>query len=146
MIADRLLPLIGLLSASAWLACWTAGCVYGPQTGAWWGVPVVDEYGEMAARVPLSILGAVLSLGVTAAVMFWPEASWLKHTGRRAALGIGGITAVNFLLSLFRVDPAPVWWVLRWDSWFGLAFTMIALGVFFGLPHLSGTEGELSSS
>ena len=44
-LSDAVLPLLGTLTVSAWLACWLDGCAYGRPTAAWWGLMAKDEWG-----------------------------------------------------------------------------------------------------
>jgi prolipoprotein diacylglyceryltransferase len=134
-LADRLLPLLGMVCLGAWTACWLDGCAYGPETQAWWGLPVVNEFGEQTTRLPVPLIVAVLDSAVAAAAIFLPARKWLSAPGRRAALGLSGVSLVHFTLSLLRTDPTPTLWVFRWESWFALAFTLAAVGTMLFLVH-----------
>ena len=95
-----------------------------------------------ARRWPIQALGSILSV-LSVVVAEWLRARrWLLTPGRSAILGVGGISLVNFIISLFRVDPAPYLWGLRWESWFAMLITISAAGAFFALFASSAAEGE----
>lgn len=61
-LADTLLPLAGAVAITAWLGCWVDRCGYGIQSAGWWALPGRDEWGRLANRVPVQLLGAVFTL------------------------------------------------------------------------------------
>src|SRR4030042_879071 len=61
-LADMLLPLAGTLTIAAWLGCWVGGCGYGVALDMGGAVPGGDEGGVLAKRVPVQLLGAILTL------------------------------------------------------------------------------------
>jgi len=138
---DALLPLLGALAASIWLACWAEGCAYGPPAEGWWGVPVRGEFGEVARRWPLQALGAILS-GILVFGVDFRARRWPLTPGRSAILGVGGISLINLIISLFRVDPAPYLWGLRQESWFAILITILAAGAFFALREKDAKDAE----
>ena len=81
-LADALLPLLGTLTVSLWLANWVDGNAYGPLTDGWWGVPISDQFGEVARRWPLSAFGATLS-GALVFVAEWLGARWRQKSLRK---------------------------------------------------------------
>lgn len=122
--ADGLLPLLSILTVTAWLACWPAGCAYGNPTEAWWGAPVRDEWGASAFRQPVQLLGATASLA-----LFWAvdrSRKWLTTPGGAASLGLLGLTLVGFGLSFLRADLVPTWRGLRLEAWGWLGLAAIA--------------------
>lgn len=122
-LVTALLPLLATLAVSAWLSCWQAGCAYGPPSNSWWGIPSRDEWGNLVLRWPTQLLGALLALG-----LFW-LLDWRRRvTG--AAEEIAGFTILGFslqmlALSFLRVDPLPVWYGLRSDTWAALALSLV---------------------
>ncbi|RLD11880.1 MAG: hypothetical protein DRI56_00005 [Chloroflexota bacterium] len=130
-LADTMLPLLGTLAASLWLANWVNGNTYGPLTNSWWGLPITNQFGEIARRWPLSAFGAILS-GVLVFGAEWARGRWWTNIpGRGAILGTFGLSLTTLIISLFRVNPAPRLWGLRWESWFAILFTIAAAVVFF---------------
>ncbi len=140
-LADTLLPLLGALTASIWLACWAEGVAYGPPAEGWWSVPVRNQFGEVGERWPLQAVGATLSVLTVAGAKTLRGGRWSPAPGRSAILGVGGISLVNLVLSLLRVDPSPYLWGLRWESVFALASTVASGVAFFTLfPLREDTE------
>jgi hypothetical protein len=97
------------------MGCWFQACSYGFPSNAWWMLPSGDEWGVIAPRVPVQILGALATL-----LMIW-LLDWggrrLPVRGASAAMGLFGISAVLFGLSYLRADPTPIWNGLRLDAW-----------------------------
>jgi hypothetical protein len=143
-LAEALLPLAASMAVSGWLACWLAGCAYGAPSP--WGIPVVDEWGQLSPRLPVQPVGALLAL-----LLFWLlERALLSTPARRRNLAgkKPGLllrlaawlqsappgTASSGLLSLLsletaglsclRGDPAPLILGLRVDA---LAWAALAL-------------------
>lgn len=132
-LADALLPLAGSITVSAWLGCWVDGCAYGSTIDSWWAIPARDEWGTLAPRGPVQLLGALLTLGI-----FWllnRNWNWLHSPGLSANLGLLGLSLELFVLSFLRSDPAPFWHGLRLETWAALAFVAASV-----LPLLIRTE------
>lgn len=131
-LSDALLPLLGTLTVSAWLACWLDGSAYGKISSAWWGLPAKDEWGFVAPRVPLQLMAALVS-----AVWTWLLASGpirLEIPGMSASLGLLGFAIIALLISVVRSDPSRSWSGLRFDtleSLFLISFSLIAVLVAF---------------
>ncbi len=124
-LADTLLPLAGTLTIAAWMGCWLDSCAYGFPTNAWFAVPARDEWGIIANRVPVQLIGAVLSLLVVA-LMDWASRRLPIH-GTSAGLGLFCLSAIIFALTYLRADPAPVWNGLRLDAWGALGLMAFSL-------------------
>ncbi len=126
-LADRYLPLATALVVSAWLAGWADGVAYGAETAAWWGLPAIDEWGNLSRRAPLQMLAAILSL-----VVFWyaDRRRHPKHPGAAGSLALSGLGLLIFATALLRADPSPGWVGLRPEAWAGLGFTLLAGLVF----------------
>lgn len=129
-LADAMLPLAASLAVSAWLGCWLTGCAYGPPANAIWGIPAVDEWGELASRWPTQLIGALLALGI-----FWlldrsrawsVTPAWIKHPGSVASLALLGFSLEMLALSFLRADPSPGWQGLRLDAWSALTLSILA--------------------
>jgi prolipoprotein diacylglyceryltransferase len=127
VLADVLLPLAGTLTVSAWLGCWFDRCAYGLPSQAWWAIPQQDEWGVLANRVPVQLMGAAFTL-----ILIW----FLDQLGRqlavhglRGVLGVLAVSLVIFALSYLRADPAPIWNGLRLDAWGALMLIIVCLAV-----------------
>jgi len=125
-LADGLLPLALCLVVSTWLACWQAGCAYGPETArTWWSIPARDEWGHYSYRWPVQPGGAVITV-----LSFWvleglrPK---LERPGQLASLGLLLLSAQMAALSFMRVDPTFIWRDQRLDSWAALFFLILSL-------------------
>lgn len=125
--ADALLPLFVVLILAGWLAAWFDGSAYGPVGDGWWALPSMDEWGLTAPRLPVQIIGVLLTLAI-----FWLVDS--NHNryffpGQAAVLA-GALWALLFFgLSLWRVDPAPFWNGMRMDAWAALGFFVFACAI-----------------
>jgi prolipoprotein diacylglyceryltransferase len=126
LLADILFPLSGSLSITSWLGCWQATCAYGPPSTAWWALPGRDEWGVLASRLPVQLIGAVLTL-----LLLWlidRFSKYLPVAGMSAGIGWFGISSVIFSLSYFRADPVPIWHGLRLEAWGAIG--LMALSIF----------------
>ena len=129
-LADILIPLAGTLMTTAWLGCWLEGCSYGAVSGAWWALPARDEWGVLAARLPVQLLGAVITL-----LLVWlldRASQRLPQKGMAASLGLLGLSGEIFGLSFLRVDPSLYLHGLRLEAWGALGlmiFSLIAIVV-----------------
>jgi prolipoprotein diacylglyceryltransferase len=101
-LADALLPLATSIVTAAWLACWLDGCAYGAPVEAWWGVQARDEWGILLPRVPVQLIGALLSLG-----LFW---SLERITDRLPVSGqAAGLAVLSLSLILFGLGEGCAW-------------------------------------
>ena len=129
-LIDSYLAFYGLLAVGIWLAGWGTQSGYGPITESWFGIPVKDFFGLIKPRWPLPILGAVLSAGWTAGVIFYPLKRGV-NPGFRGLLGTVGLILINGTISFFRVDPVPSLWGLRYESWISIVLVVLALAYFY---------------
>jgi hypothetical protein len=151
VLADSLLPLVAAVSVSVWLSCWLDGCAYGPPILDWWGVPGIDEWGNLSSRLPVQLAGALLTLGLFWRLEYSPKEPELsprgpkKHrrqrrapAGVRASLGLFGLGLILLGAGLLRADPGLFWNGLRLDVWAALFFAGMAfiLLLLFILPRL----------
>jgi phosphatidylglycerol:prolipoprotein diacylglycerol transferase len=129
-LADWLYPLLPPVAIAGFLASWLAGAAYGPALppGTWWGLPAPDESGLVALRwplLPVAGLALLVFYGLMEQLVLLPRPSgWL------AALAATWYITVNLVVSLLRVDPAPVWHGLRIDTLGNLIFLALTLGLF----------------
>ncbi len=111
-LLDALLPLATSMAVSAWLACWLEGAAYGVSAQM---LPARDAWGEIAPRVPVQFLGAILTLGLFALVD-WRQP--LRSVPGQMAITWGlGFSMLMFVLTLLRGDIAPTWLGMRLDAW-----------------------------
>ena len=139
-LADSYLPLVGTVAVAIWMNGWGAGVGYGPRTNGWFGIPVRDLFGVIDNRWPLPILGAVLSAGWITGLVLLPLKQWNVKPGWKAVLGITGIVVINGVISLFRVDPAPLLWGIRGEAWFSIALLVCIAGII--LKQRNSTNNE----
>lgn len=124
LLADTLLPLAGALTVTSWLGCWVGTCAYGFSSNSWWALPARDEWGVLASRVPVQLLGAVLTLALVW-LMDW-AARHLPLQGLSASIGLFGISALVFGLSYLRADPMPIWQGLRLEAWGAVGLMLLS--------------------
>ncbi|HEX9091779.1 MAG TPA: prolipoprotein diacylglyceryl transferase family protein [Anaerolineales bacterium] len=131
LLADVLIPLAGTLTVTSWMGCWVDRCGYGMLSNSWWALPARDEWGVLADRVPVQLIGAIATL-----VLLWlldRAARRMPVQGMSATLGLYGISVIIFLLSYIRADPTPIWNGLRLEAWGALgmmifsSFTLVVL-------------------
>ncbi len=129
---DLYLPMWGTAAAVMWLAGWEAGVGYGPQTDAWFGIPVWDLYGQVSNRWPLPILGASLSAAWTACCCVHPLRRFpFLQSGQRGLIGLDGLLLINGGLSVMKVDPAPRFGGIRWETLLSGGFFLIVASMVF---------------
>jgi phosphatidylglycerol:prolipoprotein diacylglycerol transferase len=124
-LADGLLPMLEVLTILIWLACWLAGWAYGAVADAWWALPARDEWGAVAPRMPVQLMGAISAL-----VLFWVldrGRALLPYPGQAASLGLLGLALELFALSFLRADPSLVYRGLRLDAWGFLILAGVAM-------------------
>lgn len=132
-LADAMLPLVASVAVSTWMGCWQTGCAYGPPADHIWGIPAIDEWGQLAPRWPTQLIGAMLALAlfwVLDRSRSWPTLpTWVKNDGTPSALGVLGLSLELLALSFLRADPALAWRGLRLEAWAALG--IFALTVLF---------------
>jgi prolipoprotein diacylglyceryltransferase len=146
VLADQILPLLVVLPSAAWLGCWLEGCAYGlPANDAWWGLPVIDEWGQVTPRFPLQFLGALLALGIPWLLEVWGDGQsgqaaqpgrreatvkrgrrTLAQPGIRATLCLLGLALTMLGLSFLRGDPSLLWNGLRPETWGALGLLALS--------------------
>jgi prolipoprotein diacylglyceryltransferase len=124
MLADVLLPLAGTLTITAWMGCWLDRCGYGVTSNSWWALPAHDEWGVLADRIPVQLMGAILTL-----ILIWlldRSGKRLPVKGMSATFGLFALSAVVFVLSYLRADPIPIWNGLRLEAWGAIGLMILA--------------------
>jgi phosphatidylglycerol:prolipoprotein diacylglycerol transferase len=124
-LADFFLPLMGTLAITAWLGCWTDSCGYGLPSKAWWALPARDEWGVLAYRVPVQLIGAVSTLLIIG--LLDRASKRITVPGVSAATGVFLIALVVFCLSFLRADATPTLQGLRLEAWGALGLMVICI-------------------
>lgn len=126
-LLDALLPMATTVTIAAWLASWLEGAAYGPAVTAFWALPSRDEWGNVVPRLPVQLLGALLTL-----VLLWIvdtfQARWkgANLTGRAAGVWLAGFALLMAGLSILRADRAPVWGGMRLETWGAAGLVVVA--------------------
>ncbi len=120
-LLDALLPLLGMVVFSAWLACWVNGCAYGPVARGWWALPARNEWGVMDQRVPVQLIGALLA--VLTLVLADRIRERMPVPGQMGLIALCVLAAQLLGLSFLRADSAPSWRGLHLESWAALGLT-----------------------
>jgi len=139
-LADSYLPMLGTVAVAIWITGWRAGIGFGPRIDSWFGIPVRDLFGVIENRWPLPILGAVLSAGWITGLVLLPLEQGNVKPGWKAVFGITGIVVINGVVSLFRVDPAPLLWGIRGEAWFSIALLVCIAGFFLNQRNSINNE------
>jgi prolipoprotein diacylglyceryltransferase len=139
-LADQYLPLLGVLAVGIWLLSWGTRTGYGPTIDSWFGIPVQDIYGASLKRWPLPILGAVLTGSWVTGTILYPIKRQ-RLPGFRALIGLVGVVVISGLISFLKVDPAPILWGLRRESWFSLIVLLITVLYFILTRNAEKNEG-----
>jgi len=127
VLADRLLPLLASLSVAIWLGCWLTGCAYGPESD--WGLPAKNEWGIWKRRLPLQLIAAILTVAAFWVIDRFRHRKAHLAPGLAASLGLGMLSLILLGASILRVDPYPLYYGLRLETWAAL--------IFFGISFLS---------
>jgi len=131
VLCDFLLPLAGCLAVGIWLGCWFEGIAYGGLSTQWWAIPAVDEWGIIANRFPIQLIGAISTLFfmiLLNALKGYPAwKRWLDEPGFSTAFFLSMISIICLLLSFLRQDPAPTWLGLRLDTCISAGFSIMGV-------------------
>ena len=124
---DRFSVFLLPLGVSFWLASWWAGVAYGARLGAsvWWWMPMLDNTGVIALRVPLQPVAACTLLLILCAI----EWRWRKPVpkGRRMGVLMVVLSVHTLLFSLLRADPVQAFLGIRMDVWASILFAITAV-------------------
>lgn len=124
-LADRMLPLLASLSVAVWLGCWLIGCAFGLEVD--WGLPAKDEWGIWKNRLPLQLIGAIMTVALFWGVDRLRQREGGLISGLAASLGLGGLSLILLGASLLRVDPYLLYNGIRLETWAALLFLGIAV-------------------
>jgi prolipoprotein diacylglyceryltransferase len=125
MLADRLLPLLASLSVAVWMGCWITGCAYGPESV--WGLPAKDEWGIWQNRLPLQLIGAILTIAFFWSIERFRQRQKHLPPGITASVGFGLLCLILIGASILRADPYPVYSGLRLETWAAIALLIISI-------------------
>jgi phosphatidylglycerol---prolipoprotein diacylglyceryl transferase len=114
-MADTFMPLAGSIMITAWLGCWIDGCSYGFPSGAWWAFPSRDEWGVMAYRIPVQLIGAIGTLVIM--VILDRAGKKITIPGMTASMGVFAFSSEIFILSFLRADPTLIWYGWHIEAW-----------------------------
>jgi prolipoprotein diacylglyceryltransferase len=104
-LADLMVPFAAAVLTAAWLGCWIDGAAYGPLSDAWYAVAARDDWGNLAARLPLQLGGAGLGLLTLAAAELLHRS--IAKPGLTAGLWLTATGLQLFWLQSLRADPVP---------------------------------------
>jgi prolipoprotein diacylglyceryltransferase len=141
LTADRLLPLLVLLPAAAWLGCWQAGCAYGRElpAGSFWGLGMRDEAGAYSERFPLQFLAVLLVLALVITLLVL-QRRHLFLPGQLAATFGTGLGLDLLLVAFLRADPQPRWQGWPVDAWAALALAVACAAAWFAAGRAAKPE------
>ena len=125
ILADRLIPLLASLSVAVWLGCWVSGCAYGPESS--WGLPAKDEWGIWENRLPLQLIGAILTVAFFWGIERFRQRNKNLPPGLAASVGFGLLCLILLGASILRADPYPVYSGLRLETWAAIALLIISM-------------------
>jgi len=129
---DRFTVMILPLVLSFWLASWSAGVAYGARLdpSIWWGMPMLDDMGVTAPRLPLQP-AAALTILLLFVILEW---GWRRPAiaGRRAAVLLLALSIHTLLFTFMRADALQKWLGLRLDVWASFALILVGAGLLLG--------------
>lgn len=104
-LLDRTAPLWYTISAALWLGTFLTGQYYGPTSDAWYAIPVVDEWGSLAERAPIQILGVGGTLLVWVLLDRLKKTGIIKSPGKYFGFTLIGLMSIFTAINGLRVDP-----------------------------------------
>lgn len=124
---EALLSLLFTLTMAALLGCWSEGVFYGAETGRWWGIPTLDEWGEVSPRLPLQLLATLLLLLAAWGLERARGEGYVPSSASMFGLGVAAVCLVLGLASLLRADPVLRWMNLPLDVYVYAGLAVLAL-------------------
>jgi phosphatidylglycerol:prolipoprotein diacylglycerol transferase len=145
-LIDTAFPLLAAVTIVTWLACWLDGCAYGFPISTRYAVLAKDEWGSLATRWPLQLVGALITLAILTGVELVRRRKTDWVSGVRGSIGFFGLSLQWWILSTLRADPAPLWQGQRLETWLAMIFTVLAFltTVFFFLRQSNLWKNHLT--
>jgi prolipoprotein diacylglyceryltransferase len=125
-LLDSLVPFVGVVVMSIWLASWLDGYAYGRAADWWWEFPARDGWGRLAPRFPVQVIGALTALGTIWAAEFLTK--FLTVPGQITAATAYLMSLVYFLLAFTRIDYVETFLGFRIDALIALTITVVSGG------------------
>lgn len=132
-LSDRLLPLFCSIAVSAWFGSWVTGAVYGHPSDSWWSIRAADEWGIVAHRLPVPLIGIFSALVIH--ILIRNYLNRLKHSvpGLATCLELSGFFITFLSLLPMRDDPMIKFADIPLDAWASLVSLIVSsiLAVYF---------------
>lgn len=139
---DLVMPAVSLAQGIGRIGCLFAGCCYGRETDAWYGIVFHNSgYAPNGVRlIPTQIISSVGDF-LICAVLVW-YASKKPQTGRVASMylvlyGIGRF-AVEFLRNDYRGSFGP----FSTSQLISIGIVAIGIAMYIAIPKLSGKKTD----
>jgi prolipoprotein diacylglyceryl transferase len=116
---DVMAPVVLLVEGLMRWGCLLAGCCYGRETSAPWGLYLPDQDGHWATRYPTQILHSAVALAMAAVLWRLDRRRW--RAGRLFWLFLACYGLDHAILDFWRADAVPGWGGLTLKQWLGLA-------------------------
>ncbi len=127
-MTDGFLPLFFCLVVSSWLSSWIYGCAYGVEVNTWWSVPAVDEWGLIAQRWPVALIGIFSALAFHVLTEYLQTYEKTKIPGLATCVELSGFSLTILLLTHFREDPMLKIAGIALDAWVSIGL-LIGIGI-----------------
>lgn len=128
-LSDKLLPLFCSITVSAWFGSWVTGAIYGQASDSWWAIPAADEWGIVAHRLPVPLIGILSALVIH--ILSRYSLNRKKHSvpGLTTCLELSGFFITFLSLLPLREDPMIRIIDIPLDAWASLVY-LIAISIF----------------
>jgi prolipoprotein diacylglyceryltransferase len=141
-LADSLRPLLTAVAISAWLGCWVEGCFYGPEVQAWWGVPGINEWGDISNRWPLQPVCALLIMLIGWSIDQIDVRRQFPALGMATLLEVCAICLVFLWGGSLRVDPVPKWAGITINTWLSYAILIPTISAFLVIIYQNRSQPD----
>lgn len=142
---DHISRLAAPLSTAVLIGLWGEGIAYGRRlpSGAFLALPAPDESGGTTMRFPLQLIAALSSLLVLLLVEHWNRKARPGRQFGWIGLSLSLILAVT---SLWRDDPAPVWYGMRADLLLSVFFVFLFLSFLLAIMNQTKKEDKIAQN